>query len=79
MPTVENPADICIVCRRANAFGYWQVCDGCRRDLAQRSAQRQAAMAPDHCLGCFTPRQYPHEAGAIYCPRCISRFARHAR
>ena len=64
----------CIFCHMGEATGKWSLCDGCRSDLAQRSAQRRARMAPDHCMGCSTVRRIPPQFGAVYCPRCAQRF-----
>ena len=66
--------DTCILCQQAEGRGTWQLCDGCRSNLIRQSGQRQRMMAPDHCLGCFTPRRQPPMPGQLYCPDCQQRF-----
>ena len=62
----------CIMCHVGEAVGPWQLCPGCRRRIADLSAQRKVKMAPGYRLGCLTPKRTPPKPGSIYCPRCFA-------
>ena len=64
-------ADPCIVCREAPAEGRWELCSGCRSELADLARREQAAMRPEWCMGCCRRRPVP---GGIYCSTCAHRF-----
>ena len=68
----------CILCQNGEGRGNWQLCPRCRAEIADRSARRQAAMAPSYCMGCLTPKQTLPAAGEIYCPHCRRRFGKGA-
>ena len=66
----------CLICHAAEGHGQWQVCDGCRAELVRLQIEREAAMAPPYCLGCFLPRRLAPVPGQLYCPRCAERYGR---
>ena len=74
-----NPPPSCCLCGDLDPTGQGRLCRGCRRDLVEASARRQATMAPDRCLACLTPRRSPPEPGSIYCPRCASMYGGSSR
>ena len=65
----------CVVCHGPGATGYWSLCPACRRDLADRSARRRAAMVTTHCMGCRVIFHRRPSPGYLYCPGCQKRFA----
>ena len=69
--SIEKP---CCICHKAAGSGDWALCDGCRRRLAERSAERQARMAPSYCMACQKPKRTAPRPGSIYCPLCTYRF-----
>ena len=74
MDSTITTAGLCVVCSKSGASGKWEICSSCRAELVERSAQQQATMTPNYCMGCQRPRSGPPAIGEIYCPRCSERF-----
>ena len=72
---IEASSKTCIVCQSGAATGTWQLCPECRREIADRSARRQATMAPDHMHGLFPAevRSYRHLVAST-AEHCRRRF-----
>ena len=79
MDSTITTAGLCVVCSKSGASGKWEICSSCRAELVERSAGRQAQMAPALCVACHEPRRQPPAPGQIYCPRCRRAVRRRAK
>ena len=70
-------AATCCVCHEAEGSGKWQLCDSCRRKVAEAQAARERSRpAATRCVCCHTRFLNPRR-GVSLCLVCRQRFESH--
>jgi len=64
---------LCCLCQREPKSGSWELCDGCRSQLAAKNRQIENRACFDACLNCCVPRPTTAPPG-VYCRKCKARW-----